>query len=192
MIHQTPKAKHNGYISDMKVYWTCPIEKMSPSIAAFVKEYIARHKKRISANKAYTGTVTEEASIIERSKIPLDKNRINGAEVDATGGIVIEYFISENNIMGAGDKISLNSSLKTVNADIIDKDLEPFTESGFRIDGIFSWISQNARMVNSIWYNGFIGKILYTFSKRMANNFLKEIGYENIPELERRKLPKTK
>lgn len=192
MIHQTPKAKHNGYISDMKVYWTCPIEKMSPSIAAFVKEYIARHKKRISANKAYTGTVTEEASIIERSKIPLDKNRINGAEVDATGGIVIEYFISENNIMGAGDKISLNSSLKTVNADIIDKDLEPFTESGFRIDGIFSWISQNARMVNSIWYNGFIGKILYIFSKRMANNFLKEIGYENIPELDRRKLPKTK
>lgn len=192
MVHQTPKAKHNGIITDMKVYWTCPIEKMSPSIATFVKEYIVRHKKRIITNKNYTGKVTEEASIIETSKLPLGKNRINGAEVDPAGGIVIEYFISENNIMGAGDKISLNSSLKTVNADIVEKDLEPFTESGFRVDGIFSWISQNARMVNSIWYNGFIGKILYVFSKRMANNFLKEIGYENIPELDRRKLPKTK
>lgn len=192
MIHQTPKAKHNGYITDMKVYWTVPLEKMSPSIREFVKEYIDRYKKTIKTDKEYTGTVPEDANLIEVSKLPIYEQRIHGTEVNPNGGIVIEYFISEENIMGAGDKISLNSSLKTVNADIIEKDLEPFTETGFRIDGIFSWISQNARMVNSIWYNGFIGKILYTFSKRTAYNFLKEIGYENIPELERRKLPKTK
>ena len=176
----------------MKVYWTVPLEKMSPSIREFVKEYIDRYKKTIKTDKEYTGTIPEDANLIEVSKLPIYEQRIHGTEVNPNGGIVIEYFISEENIMGAGDKISLNSSLKTVNADIIEKDLEPFTETGFRIDGIFSWISQNARMVNSIWYNGFIGKILYTFSKRTAYNFLKEIGYENIPELERRKLPKTK
>jgi hypothetical protein len=46
-------------------------------------------------------------------------------------------------------------------------------------------------MVNSVWFNGFIGKILYVFTKRWAKKFLKDIDYPDIPKLERENLPKT-
>ena len=86
--------------------------------------------------------------------------------------------------MSTGDKIALNSSLKTVNSYVVERELEPYTESGNRLDGLFSLISINARMINSVWYNGWIGLILYKFTKRWARSFLKEIG-ETIPESDR-------
>ena len=86
--------------------------------------------------------------------------------------------------MGTGDKIALNSSLKTINSMVVPKGKEPYTESGNKLDGIFSWISINARMVESIWYQ-FLGTILYKFTKKTARDFLKEIG-EDIPESKRK------
>ena len=83
--------------------------------------------------------------------------------------------------MSSGDKISLNSSLKTITAKtILDSKMIPYTESGYKLDGVFSWISAGARMINSIWYQ-FIGTILYKFSKNTAEDFLKEIG-EEVPK----------
>ena len=96
----------------------------------------------------------------------------------------VYYYISNDDTMSTGDKIALNSSLKSIDSYVVEKNLEPYTESGQKLDGLFSLISINARMVNSIWYNGWIGKILYTISKRWAKNFLQEIG-EPIPTNER-------
>ena len=47
--------------------------------------------------------------------------------------------------------------------------------NGGRIDGIFSMISCNARMINSEFLAGQIGKILYDFSKQWAKDLLKEL-----------------
>ena len=87
--------------------------------------------------------------------------------------------------MGVGDKIALNSSLKSVVGTVIETGLEPYTESGLKLDGLFSWISVNARMIVSIWYQ-FIGTILYKKSKKIATDFLTEIG-EEVPKNKRRK-----
>ena len=185
MIHKTPKANLTGVIKDMKVYWTCPIDKMSPTIAKFVNEYIKTHKRDIIDEEKFTGKVSKQRKTIEKTEINKDKTdpRINGALVGLEG-IVIEYYIGHEDQMGTGDKISLNSSLKTVNSTIVPKGLEPYTESGNKLDGIFSWISINARMVESIWYQ-FIGTILYKFTKKYVKDFLKEIG-EDIPESTRK------
>ena len=184
MIHQTPKSPINGTISDIRVYWTVPYEKMSKTVAKFVKNYVSKINKEIKDEETFTGKTSEKRKLIEITKVDISRNRINGAEVDRDGGIVIEYFISHDDTMSTGDKITLNSSLKTVNAFVVPREQEPYTETGSRIDGIFSLLSIGARMVNSVWYNGWIGMILYKFSKRWAKNFLKEIG-EDIPENDR-------
>lgn len=193
MIHQMPKAKHTGYISDMKIYWTKPLSHASKSVKDMIDYWSKDIKSQIKNEEAFTGSKkpSPKRKLLEVTKLDLGKKNINGCEVDPDGGLVIEYYISEENYMGTGDKISLNSSLKTVNAEIIPNELEPYCESGYRLDGIFSWISQNARMVNSVWFNGFIGKILYVFTKRWAKKFLKDIDYPDIPKLERENLPKN-
>ena len=174
LIHQTPKANLDGTIEDIRVFWTVPIDQMSPSVAKFVNRYITRIKKEIIQEEKYTGKPSIKRNYIQMST--LEKNRLCGEEVDPKiGGIVIQFFISNNDIMSVGDKISLHSALKSVNSTVVPKELEPYREHG-RIDGIFSMISVNARMINSVWLTGFIGKILYDFSKDWAKDLLKESG----------------
>ena len=161
---------------------------MCKTAAKFVNAYISKIKKEILVEEKFTGKVSEKRKLIQ----PIDKNnytsgepRINGVIIDPNGSILIEYFISNENGMGVGDKIALNSSLKSVVGTVIETGLEPYTESGLKLDGLFSWISVNARMIVSIWYQ-FIGTILYKKSKKIAADFLTEIG-EEVPKNKRRK-----
>lgn len=183
MLYQTPKANLTGTITDIKVYWTCELNKMNKSIASFVRKYIKRIRAEITEEENFTGKPSPKRVLIEKTKIGNKSSnpRINGAVIDPKGGILIEFFISHNDVMSSGDKISLNSSLKTITAKtILDSKMIPYTESGYKLDGVFSWISAGARMINSIWYQ-FIGTILYKFSKNTAEDFLKEIG-EEVPK----------
>lgn len=174
LIHQTPKANLDGKIEEMRVYWTVPVEEMSESLAKFVKSYINKIKKEISEEEKFTGKPSLKRNLIQISTP--EKNRIGGEEIDPKfGGVLIQYFISNNDMMSVGDKVALHSALKSVNSTVVPKDLEPYRENG-RLDGIFSVISCNARMINSVWLTGFIGKILYDFSKDWAKDLLKEIG----------------
>lgn len=174
LIHQTPKANLDGTIEDIRVFWTVPLDQMSPSMASLVKKYINRVKKEIAEEEKFTKKPSIKRSYIEIS-VP-NKNRLQGEEIDRKiGGVVIQYFISNNDLMSVGDKISLHSALKSVNSKVVPKGLEPYRENG-RLDGIFSMISCNARMINSVYTSGFCGKILYDFTKSWAKDLLKETG----------------
>ena len=184
MIHQTPKAPITGVISDVKIYWTVPTDKMSPSVSKLVNSYITKLKKEIVEEEKFSGNKSPKRVLLEVSKPDANTGRLNGAEIPENGGILIEYFISHDDTMSTGDKIALNSALKTVNSTVVQKHEEPYTDSGLRLDGLFSFISIEARMINSVWYNGWLGLMLYKKSKQVARNFLKEIG-ETVPENER-------
>lgn len=174
LIHQVPKANLDGTIEDIRVYWTVPIEEMSPSVAKFVNSYINRIKKEIVEEEKFTKRKSIKRSYIEISKT--DRNILCGEEIDnKVGGVVIQFYISNNDNMSVGDKISLHSALKSVNSTVVPKELEPYRMNGGRIDGIFSMISCNARMINSEFLTGQIGKILYDFSKQWAKDLLKEL-----------------
>ena len=181
MIHQTPKAPISGTISDMKVYWTVPVNKLSKTLGNFVKAYIKKITKEIVEEETFTGKPSPKRKLIDVTHVAAGRDRINGCEVDPDGAVVIEYFISHGDTMSAGDKVSLSSALKTVTSTIVPKGREPYSESGKRIDGIFSLISVDARMINSVWYTGWLGKILYDYSKNFAKSFLTEIG-SDVPK----------
>ena len=174
LIHQVPKANLDGTIEDIRVYWTVPVEQMSPSAAKFVNKYINRIKKEIVEEEKFTKRKSIKRTYIEVSKT--DRNILCGEEIDnKVGGIVIQFFISNNDNMSVGDKISLHSALKSVNSTVVPKELEPYRLNGGRIDGIFSMISCNARMISSVNLSGLMGKILYDFSKQWAKDLLKEL-----------------
>ena len=156
---------------------SCFFLSTNPSVAKFVNSYINRIKKEIVEEEKFTKRKSIKRSYIEISKT--DRNILCGEEIDnKVGGVVIQFYISNNDNMSVGDKISLHSALKSVNSTVVPKELEPYRMNDGRIDGIFSMISCNARMIKSEFLAGQIGKILYDFSKQWAKDLLKELEYK--------------
>jgi len=164
-----------GHIIDIKIYWTVEPELMGESCKKFVKNYIKEKKARIEIEEQASGCKSRERFEIDKSKPYRD--RINGAEVERDGGIVIEYFVSHSNGKIPGDKITVNSSLKSVITQVIPDELTPrrFNNRYDRIDCVFSFIGINARMVSSVWFNGYLGKILFEYGKRVADEFFEDM-----------------
>jgi hypothetical protein len=54
---------------------------------------------------------------------------------------------------------------------------------------IFSFLGINARMVTSVWYSGFISKIIIEEGKRFADDFFNEIGENPVNILESSLVP---
>ena len=78
--------------------------------------------------------------------------------------------------MGAGDKLTYYSSLKSIVAHVIPKSLEPYSigTGETRVDAVLGFISIGARLVLSIWYAGSIGYIINTVGKRIARDFFEK------------------
>jgi hypothetical protein len=163
---------------------------MSESTAGYVKKYIRRINKQIEGEESKSGTGSKRR--IETQITTPYRNRINGVEVPKEGGIVVEFFIKHAQGKRGGDKLTLNSSLKTVISQIIPQELTPKRLNGrFKdVDMVFSFMGINARQVTSVWYNGFLGKIIFEEGKRFAEEFFKElkIDPEHIAEGELSKL----
>jgi hypothetical protein len=177
-------ANYTGEISDIKMYWTVSPEHMGESCAAFVKKYIRSVNKQISFEELAT-KVKSKKRIETQITVP-QRNRIHGMEIPKEGGVLIEYYIKHSAEKRGGDKLTMNSSLKTVICQVFPDKLAPRRLSGrFRqIDMVFSFLGVNARMVSSVWFNGFISKIIVEEGKRFAEEFFAEIGEDPLAIME--------
>ena len=170
MTRHSPTANETGKIVDMKVYWSVPPDEMSNSVKEFVNKFINQERGAIKFEEDSTNTPSRRRMNVEVST-PY-RGRINGAEVAETGGVVIEYFIGGQHAMGPGDKLSYYSSLKSIVAHVIPKEMEPKSEFGdTRVDATLGFMSIGARMVNSIYMAGWMGKIIHDRGKMIANEF---------------------
>jgi hypothetical protein len=73
-------------------------------------------------------------------------------EIPREGGILVEYYIKHSSGKRSGDKLTMNSSLKTIIAQVFPDDLSPRRLEGRfkQIDMVFSFLGINARMVSSV------------------------------------------
>jgi hypothetical protein len=177
-------ANSTGEVIDIKMYWTIPPEHMSESCATFVKKYIREINKQIAFEENAT-KIKSKKRIETQVSVP-QRDRINGMEIPKEGGILIEYYIKHSAGKRGGDKLTMNSSLKTVICQVYSNELAPKRLSGrFRqIDMIFSFLGINARMVSSVWFSGFISKIIFEEGKRFAEEFFQEIEEDPMQILE--------
>lgn len=173
LLRKTPKANATGEIRDVKIYWTCPLEEMHPSLRKMVSEYIKDIKSTASVNMQYTGK--RDDRMLETEISLTNRGRINGEVMPEEGGVLVEYYISHKSGIVSGDKISYNSALKSVVAVIIPDELQPRTQSGIKIDCFIGILSSQARMINSIYINGLLGALLYRASMKYAIEFLNNI-----------------
>lgn len=169
MMQKAPRSEYSGSIVDIKVYWTIPLEDMQPSLQEFVSNYIKKRKQEASSETKMTGKPSDKLLETEISKPHL--GRIKKYLVPEEGGVVIEFFISHEQIMSTGDKTTNLTALKSIIADVVPQNEAPMTESGLVLDGNLSLLSISARMINSIWLVSFISKIMFDFKNEMVDYY---------------------
>jgi hypothetical protein len=136
-----PKAKHSGKIVKIAAFYGCEIKDMHPSIAKIVRKInTVREQKH-----AFSAGASNSMNYTKPVPLPVD-SKYRG--IDFTEDtVVFQFLIQENLSAGVGDKQVIDSSLKTIIADVMD---EPaVTESGEKIDIIFSASSISNRIVCS-------------------------------------------
>ena len=171
------EANYTGTVSDIKVYWTCDPDEMSESLRKFVKQYIKEKKAQIDYEEKQTGIPSASRHEIEVSTPYGNGNAINGAMMPKEGGVLIEYYIRHDMNKRGGDKITVNSSLKSVITQVIPDEVVPkrVVDTDFKdIDVVFSLISVDNRMVTSIWHTGWLQKIVFEYSKRLAKEYIEK------------------
>jgi hypothetical protein len=169
LFRHTWGAPQTGVIVDLKVYWTVGPEEMNGSTRAFVTSYIKSVKTKISEEEKITGRVSSLRKFLTVSK-PNRFHRINGALVPDDKGILIEYYVGEDHSMIAGDKLTFSSSIKSVVSQILPEGKEPYKFSGIhrKLDAIMSFFSIENRMLRSIYFSGWLGKIVKEYGERLA------------------------
>lgn len=137
----TPKAKVTGEIVKIEAFYSIPLQDMHPSLSRVVKEIIRvnTEKNRFSQGTSTSAQYPPSQPLPEGTKFKKVK-----FEKDT---VVIRFFIKETLSAGVGDKIVFDSSLKSVVGMVTNH--QPQTESGRKVDAVFSGSSISNRIVNS-------------------------------------------
>ena len=163
-------SKYTGIVNDIKIYHTCEVSEMSPSLQKLVKGYnstIINKEKMIK--KYYDNSVESGIILPPNSKIVSQYGKVKGN--DMPDSVMIEFYVTYEDELGVGDKISYYTALKSVISTKVPKELAPYSElhKDEKISAIMSYISVNARMTCSIYYALYGNKVLVELKKQISD-----------------------
>ena len=142
-MRSTPKAKTDGVIYNIRVFYNCDKEDLSKSI----RELVDKTEKNIIdpvTGKKYTGRVNSSYSI---DGIPLEEGKVE-----------IKFYIKVSSKMTTGDKLIFGNQLKSTAGEIINYPLK--SSDGRDVDAMFSNRAVLARIVNSAYLMGTTASLL--------------------------------
>lgn len=158
------RCKHTGEIFEIKVYYVS--DDISESIKKFVNKITYTNRRKAKSAK---GT-NQEAKYTLVNKVPPD-TRINGVSLGETD-VLIDFYIKTDIACGIGDKILLDSSLKTVTGRV---ESEPIiTEHGVDIDVVFGAASIQDRIILSPLITGITDTVLAKAEKDIVDMYFSE------------------
>ncbi len=156
-----PKAKSKGVISNVRVLYSCDKSDMSPEMRTMVNTF-TKEKEAIGK---YAASSVNQYLFSGSSQVP-ENSKYKGTTVDLDT-VIFEYLIKERFDNATGDKIVIDSSLKTVTCKTLAD--PPVTASGKKIDCVFSLASVYNRIVNSPILVGLSESILNTLEEKIRD-----------------------
>lgn len=172
-------SKVTGTIKDIQIYYTVPLENMTPSLQKIIKAYNGEISKRKKIIEKYRSTKDSNTILAPSGQVTPDSTgRVKGIKVG--DGILIEFYIEYLDIMAPGDKLTNYTALKMVCSDVIPQDKAAYTDFNEedKIDAYLSSIGIYKRMCLDIVKVGGIGKILVEDKRRQRNQYLDRIKKE--------------
>jgi hypothetical protein len=150
---KTPKAQHAGTIVKIETFYSIDITEQHPTVAKFVKEVA---KENAQKYKFSQGT-SNHMEYPEAKPVPVG-TKFKGVTFEKDT-VLFRFYIQERLTSGIGDKIVLDSSLKSVTGRVFE-DGEISTESNIPVDILFSGSSISNRIVNSPIVTGISERVL--------------------------------
>jgi len=136
-VRETPKAKYEGTIVKVKVFYNCKKSELNRTIKKLI-EKVGDEYVDLNTGKKFTGEVNSSYSIKGR---PLQE-----------GEVEIKYYIETKDKPTTGDKFVFGNQLKTTIGEVFDYPIK--TEKGEDVDALFSTKSIAARIVTSFMITG--------------------------------------
>jgi hypothetical protein len=168
----TIASKYTGDIVDIKVYYNRDLEELSPSLQKLVKGYIASVSTRQGKiKKVRTDTQTPSAiSPVPVQKLPPEA-KVGGVDFD---GVLIEFYVRYKDKLGVGDKITFDTALKTIVAEVTPNGQEPYSEGrpDLSVDAVVSPLSIVSRMTTDVYNKLFLNKILVELKRKVVEDYL--------------------
>ena len=141
-----PKAQYYGEIKDIKFYYSCSKDKLSPTL----KSCIAAYEKHV--RKGYDLLNVPKEHRITNPGYVEPGSSYHGTDFNQDT-VLIEFMITGPLDLGPGDKLCLGNANKTIPSVISEQPAK--LQSGEAVDIIFSTKSVENRIV-SAFYDGFI------------------------------------
>lgn len=164
------KCKYTGVIEDIKIYYTCEFEELSPTLQKIIKDYKTGIKTKENVIKKYFKDANESDIILPPTdKVVTKDGKVKGIEVGS--GVLIEFFIKYEDEMGVGDKMTFYTALKSIIAEKVPDELAPYSE--YREDEQISCIlghrSVANRMTASVWLALYGNKVLVELKRNIKD-----------------------
>lgn len=172
-------SKTNGRIVDVYIYYTIPLDQMTPSMRKIVEDYDKKAKQRQKTLSKYikpsdANTRIKPAEMIE----PDGQGKVKGVPVG--DGVIIDFYIEYEDILSVGDKSSSFSALKTTFNSVIPDGYEPYTDFNpeRKIDMALATAGMYKRMCLDIVKVGGITKFLIEMKRLHKNKYAERIKAE--------------
>lgn len=157
----SPKAKTSGEIVSIQVLYASDLKDMSRTVRKMVDEYT----KEKTAVGEYAEGSANNYLYPKSAQVP-ENSKYKGVNIDKET-LILTYYIREAFDQNTGDKVVLDSSLKSVTCQVFEH--APVTESGKPIDVVFSVLCISKRIVNSPIISGMCETVLQTLEDKVLD-----------------------
>lgn len=98
-------TKVTGIVKDIQIYYTVPLNEMTPSMQKIVQTYVKDVQKREKTIAKYR-SINDATTITKTSQmlVPDAQGKVDGVKID--DGIFIDFYIEYDDVMAPGDKQS--------------------------------------------------------------------------------------
>lgn len=164
LTHESVDAKFSGVITDIKLYFNCPIEELDPSMQDLIEKYRMRLNSKAAAIKDIkTGSV--HVPPLEQ----VTSKKVGKQEFPMDGGMIINVWIEYEDVMGKGDKLTFSTALKGVVSKVLKKSEAPISD--YRpeepIEAVLTPTGIISRMTSDIYSMTFGNKVLIECGKQV-------------------------
>lgn len=98
-------SKYTGVIRDIRIYYTIPIEQMTPSMQKIIKSYVNDTNKREKTIAKYIDLNSANTLVKTSEQLKPDSTgKVKGARLN--DGIMIDFYIEYDDVMSVGDKLT--------------------------------------------------------------------------------------
>lgn len=171
-------SKKKGIIQDVKIYYTIPLEEMTPSLQATIKKYNKSIEKREKMLDTYHGHKNSNTIASPSKQIAADsRGKVKGIKVD--DGILIEIYIEYEDVMSVGDKLANYTALKGITSYVIQEGYGPFfyfEDKKVFIDCDMSLIGSYKRMTGDFFKVGACNKLAILRKQQLADKYLPKLS----------------